>query len=91
MLVFGDADMITPGHIVTFYHLLGGGLEDAGWQRGHMSKNRLAILPDLTHHEVFLSPFLGSSGNIRRVKEVNGKLFRVDGTLKKPACGRDFP
>jgi pimeloyl-ACP methyl ester carboxylesterase len=58
MLVYGDADMITPEHIVSFYHLLGGGLKDAGWQREHMSKNRLAILPDLTHYEVFLSPKL---------------------------------
>ncbi|MEX2115786.1 MAG: alpha/beta hydrolase, partial [Bacteroidota bacterium] len=28
------------------------------WQREHMSKNRLAILPDLTHYEAFLSPRL---------------------------------
>jgi len=58
MLVFGDADMIRPDHIVEFYRLLGGGLKDAGWQREHMSKNRLAILPDLTHYEAFLSPRL---------------------------------
>jgi pimeloyl-ACP methyl ester carboxylesterase len=58
MLVFGDADMVRPEHIVEFYHLLGGGLKDAGWQREHMSRNRLAILPDLTHYEVFLSPRL---------------------------------
>jgi pimeloyl-ACP methyl ester carboxylesterase len=58
MLVYGDSDMIRPEHIVEFYHLLGGGLKDAGWQREHMSQNRLAILPDLTHYEVFLSPQL---------------------------------
>lgn len=58
MLVFGDADMITPEHIVSFYHLLGGGLKDAGWQRGHMSQNRLAIIPDLTHYEMGVSPKL---------------------------------
>lgn len=58
MLVFGDSDMIRPEHIVSFYHLLGGGLKDAGWQREHMSRNRLAILPDLTHYEMFLSPNL---------------------------------
>ena len=58
MLLFGDADMIRPDHIVEFYRLLGGGLKDAGWQREHMSKNRLAILPDLTHYEAFLSPRL---------------------------------
>lgn len=56
MLVYGDSDMIRPEHIVSFYKLLGGGLKDAGWQREHMSKNRLAILPNLTHYEAFLSP-----------------------------------
>ncbi|MGH8629595.1 MAG: hypothetical protein ACREU7_02370 [Burkholderiales bacterium] len=41
-----------------FYQLLGGGLKDAGWQREHMSRNRLAILPDQTHYDVFLAPEL---------------------------------
>jgi pimeloyl-ACP methyl ester carboxylesterase len=58
MLVYGDSDMIRPDHIVEFYKLLGGGLKDAGWMREHMSPNRLAILPDLTHYEMFLSPEL---------------------------------
>lgn len=58
MLVFGDSDMIRPAHIVEFYALLGGGLKDAGWTREHMSKNRLAILPDLTHYELFMAPQL---------------------------------
>ncbi len=58
MLVYGDADMIRPEHIVQFYQLLGGGLKDAGWQREHMSQNRLAILPNVTHYEMFLSPAL---------------------------------
>ena len=58
MLVFGDSDMIRPAHIVEFYALLGGGLKDAGWMREHMSKNRLAILPNITHYELFMSPQL---------------------------------
>jgi pimeloyl-ACP methyl ester carboxylesterase len=58
MLVYGDSDMYRPEHIVEFYHLLGGGLQDAGWQREHMSQNRLAILPGLTHYDIFLSPML---------------------------------
>ena len=37
MLVYGDADMIRPDHIVSFYQMLGGGLKDAGWTREHMS------------------------------------------------------
>ena len=58
MLVYGDSDMYRPEHIVQFYQLLGGGLKDAGWQREHMSQNRLAILPDLTHYDIFLAPAL---------------------------------
>jgi pimeloyl-ACP methyl ester carboxylesterase len=61
MLIYGDADMIRPDHIVRFYQLLGGGLRDAGWMREHMAKNRLAILPDLTHYEVFMSPLLATT------------------------------
>jgi pimeloyl-ACP methyl ester carboxylesterase len=58
MLVYGDADMFRPEHIVSFYQLLGGGLRDAGWQREHMSQNRLAILPNVTHYEMFMAPAL---------------------------------
>jgi pimeloyl-ACP methyl ester carboxylesterase len=72
MLIYGDSDMIRLDHVVEFYHLLGGGLKDAGWQRENMSQNRLAILPDLTHYEMTMSPKLvesalpflnGASGN----------------------------
>ncbi|MDE3056964.1 MAG: alpha/beta hydrolase [Bacteroidota bacterium] len=58
MLIYGDADMFRLEHVVQFYHLLGGGLQDAGWQREHMSQNRLAILPDVTHYEMASSPKL---------------------------------
>jgi pimeloyl-ACP methyl ester carboxylesterase len=58
MLIYGDSDMFRPEHEVKFYQLLGGGLKDAGWQREHMSQNRLAILPDVTHYEMGLAPQL---------------------------------
>jgi pimeloyl-ACP methyl ester carboxylesterase len=61
MLVFGDADMIRPEHEIKFYQLLGGGLKDAGWNRENMPRNRLAILPDLTHYEMFSSPRLAET------------------------------
>jgi pimeloyl-ACP methyl ester carboxylesterase len=61
MLVFGDSDMFRLEHVVSFYQLLGGGQQDAGWQREHMSPNRLAIVPDLTHYEMFLSPRLADT------------------------------
>lgn len=58
MLVFGDGDMYRLEHVVEFYKLLGGGLQDAGWQRETMPKNRLAIIPDATHYDIFFSPQL---------------------------------
>ncbi len=61
LLVYGDSDMIRPEHIVSFYQLLGGGLKDAGWMRENMSKNRLAILPDLTHYEIGAAPILATT------------------------------
>jgi pimeloyl-ACP methyl ester carboxylesterase len=61
MLVYGDSDMLRPEHEIKFYQLLGGGLQDGGWQREGMSKNRLAILPDLTHYDIVDSPRLAST------------------------------
>jgi pimeloyl-ACP methyl ester carboxylesterase len=58
MLVYGDADMYRPEHEIKFFQLLGGGLRDAGWNRETMSKNRLAIVPDATHYDIFMSPQL---------------------------------
>jgi pimeloyl-ACP methyl ester carboxylesterase len=61
MLVCGDSDMFRLEHVVEFYHLLGGGLRDPGWGREHMAQNRLAILPDLTHYEIFMAPQLATT------------------------------
>ena len=58
MLIYGDHDMFRPEHVVKFFQLLGGGLKDAGWQREHLSRSRLAILPNVTHYEMGLAPQL---------------------------------
>lgn len=58
LLVWGDSDMIRPEHMVEAYKRIGGGQRDAGWQRENMSKNRLAILPNVTHYDMFQSPAL---------------------------------
>ncbi|KQU75723.1 alpha/beta hydrolase [Aminobacter sp. DSM 101952] len=60
MLAYGDSDMYRPEHIVKFYQLLGGGLRDAGWMRETMSQNRLAIIPNRTHYDVFFAPELAA-------------------------------
>ena len=61
MLVYGDADAIRPEHVVQFYQLLGGGKKDAGWDGSGMSQARLAILPGLTHYNIFSAPVLVST------------------------------
>lgn len=58
LVVVGDSDMFRLDAIVDFYKLLGGAQRDAGWQREHQAKNRLAVLPDVTHYDMFLSPLL---------------------------------
>jgi len=58
LLVFGDADAVRTAHAVQFFELLGGGRKDAGWDGSGMSNSRLAILPGLTHYNIFLSPAL---------------------------------
>jgi pimeloyl-ACP methyl ester carboxylesterase len=58
MLVFADADSVRTAHAVEFFELLGGGRKDAGWDGSGMSNARLAILPGLTHYNIFSSPAL---------------------------------
>ncbi|RWB16685.1 MAG: alpha/beta hydrolase [Mesorhizobium sp.] len=60
MLVYGDSDMYKPEHEIKFFQLLGG-LKDAGWMRENLSQNRLAILPNRTHYDVFLAPELAAT------------------------------
>jgi pimeloyl-ACP methyl ester carboxylesterase len=56
LLVFGDADSVSPAHAVRFFELLGGGRRDGGLDGSGMTKSRLAILPGLTHYVLFESP-----------------------------------
>lgn len=58
LLVFGDADSVSPTHAVEFFGLLGGGKRDGNWDGSGMSKARLAILPGITHYVIFNSPAL---------------------------------
>jgi pimeloyl-ACP methyl ester carboxylesterase len=61
LLVFGDADAVRPAHAVQFFELLGGGKKDGGWDGSGVSNARLAILPGLTHYNIFSSPGLAGA------------------------------
>jgi pimeloyl-ACP methyl ester carboxylesterase len=56
LLIYGDNDAVPPSHVAKFFELLGGGKKDAGWDGAGMSKARLAVLPGLTHYDIFISP-----------------------------------
>ncbi len=61
LLVFGDADAVRTAHAVQFFELLGGGKKDGGWDGSGVSNARLAILPGVTHYNIFSSPALAST------------------------------
>lgn len=52
LLVYADADSVTPEHIMQFWGLLGGGKRDAGVDGSHRPPSRLAILPGTTHYDI---------------------------------------
>ena len=61
MLIFADADMFPTSHMARFFELLGGGQRDAGWDGSGRPLAQLAILPGLTHYDIFMSPELAST------------------------------
>jgi len=60
LLVFADADSIPMTHAAEFYALLGGGLGDAGWDGSGRAGARLAVIPGVTHYDIFQSPQLAA-------------------------------
>ena len=61
LLVVGDTDSVRTAHAVAFFELLGGGQRDAGWDGSGMSQARLAILPGVTHYQIFNLPALAAT------------------------------
>ena len=60
MLVYADWDAVRTSHAAKFFELLGGGVQDAGWDGANMNQNRLAIIPGLTHYTM-VSPQLAAT------------------------------
>ncbi|MFE9204446.1 alpha/beta fold hydrolase [Micromonospora sp. NPDC007230] len=63
MIVAADADMAPPSHYVEVFKLLDGGLRDGGWMGEGRPKggHALAILPGLTHYNIFSSPLFAEA------------------------------
>ncbi len=52
MLVYGDADSISPARAAEFFGLLGGGQRDGGLDGSGVTPSRLAVLPGKTHYDI---------------------------------------
>jgi pimeloyl-ACP methyl ester carboxylesterase len=63
MIVAADADMAPPSHYVEVFGLLDGGQRDGGWTGEGRPKggHALAILPGLTHYDLFMSPLFAAT------------------------------
>ena len=63
LVVAADADMAPPSHYVEIFALLDGGLRDGGWtgEGRPAGGHALAILPGLTHYNVFGSPLFAAA------------------------------
>jgi pimeloyl-ACP methyl ester carboxylesterase len=63
LVVAADADMAPPSHYVEIFNLLDGGLRDGGWMGEGRPKggHALAILPGLTHYNIFSSPLFAEA------------------------------
>ena len=63
LIVAADADMAPPSHYAEVFNLLDGGLRDGGWMGEGRPKggHALAILPGLTHYNIFSSPLLAAA------------------------------
>jgi pimeloyl-ACP methyl ester carboxylesterase len=63
LIIAADADMAPPSHAVEIFKLLDGGLRDGGWMGEGRPKggHALAILPGLTHYNIFTSPLLAAT------------------------------
>jgi pimeloyl-ACP methyl ester carboxylesterase len=62
LIVAADADMAPPSHYVEIFNLLDGGLRDGGWMGEGRPRggHALAILPGLTHYNIFGSPLFAA-------------------------------
>lgn len=60
-LVYGDWDAVRTSHVARFFELLGGGQQDALWDGSGMNRNRLAILPGVTHYTMMVSDALAET------------------------------
>lgn len=52
LLIVADWDAVRISAATRLFELLGGGAQDAGWDRSGMGRNRFAVLPSTSHYDI---------------------------------------
>ncbi len=55
LVVVGDWDAVRISAATKLYEMLGGGAQDAQWDRSGMGEDHFAVVPNATHYEMFSS------------------------------------
>jgi pimeloyl-ACP methyl ester carboxylesterase len=58
LVAVGDWDAVRIGEATKLFEMLGGGAQDALWDRSGMNQNRFAVLPNTSHYDILTSPTL---------------------------------
>lgn len=58
LLAYADHDSVSQQHIAAFYALLGGGIEEPGWENTKFTNVRLAVVPGYSHYDLTMAPEL---------------------------------
>jgi pimeloyl-ACP methyl ester carboxylesterase len=56
LVMVGDWDAVRISAATKLFELLGGGAQDAGWDRSGMGQNHFAVIPNATHYETNMLP-----------------------------------
>lgn len=60
LLVYGDWDAVRISAATALFELLGGGAQDAGWDRSGVGQNHFAVIPNATHYDIVVNPALSA-------------------------------
>jgi pimeloyl-ACP methyl ester carboxylesterase len=55
LLVYADWDAVRISAATKFFEMLGGGAQDANWDRSGMGQNHFAVIPNASHYDIFMS------------------------------------
>jgi pimeloyl-ACP methyl ester carboxylesterase len=56
LVVYADWDAVRISAATRLFELLGGGAQDAGWDRSGMGHNHFAVIPNATHYDIVVNP-----------------------------------